>query len=348
MKIETALFELSKSELRHKKQHDKSKSYYAHIPKVTIRNNQVYLFAYDDLVTKYADLLNLASLNDKPAIMLQKHSRYSYVPYHIHDYIEITYVMHGSLDEIIEGKKFHLTTGSIVFLNTQTIHKIGKTTKKDIAINILIKKEFLSDQIISIFPSQAPLAAFFVNCLSIENNQPDFFLVENCHDIKPIILEMIREQYVNKSNKEEILDMLIKIFFLRLLRSNSYNIYNSNQSQINKLLDYIAVNFRNITLNACAKHFNYNPNYLSTMIHNKTGKTFKQLVLEKKFKYINYMLLSSDLPIQEILDNVNVSNSTYFYQKFKKKESCTPTEYRHYYKKIRSTNDADLNWLLKE
>lgn len=31
------------------------------------------------------------------------------------------------------------------------------------------------------------------------------------------------------------------------------------------------------------------------------------------------MLLNSDLPIQEILDSVNVSNSTYFYQKSKKK-----------------------------
>ncbi|MGL5900090.1 MAG: hypothetical protein ACRCZW_10605 [Lactobacillaceae bacterium] len=60
------------------------------------------------------------------------------------------------------------------------------------------------------------------------------------------------------------------------------------------------------------------------------------------------MLLSSDLPIQEILDNVNVSNSTYFYQKSKKKENCTQTKYRHYYLKICSTNDADLNWLLKE
>lgn len=36
------------------------------------------------------------------------------------------------------------------------------------------------------------------------------------------------------------------------------------------------------------------------------------------------MLLNSDLPIQEILDSVNVSNSTYFYQKSKKKLYANP------------------------
>lgn len=330
MNIEAELFELNKSEEKHKKQHDKSKNYYDHVKKINVRGKEVYLFAYDSLLQKDSEILNLSSVSDKPAIMLQKHVRYSYVPYHIHDYIELTYVLHGKFNEIIEGKNFNLTEGSITFLNTHTIHKIGKTEKQDLAINILIKKEFLSDQIISIFPSKTPLAAFFLNCLSVENNRPDFFVIENCPDVKQIILEMVQEQKANSTNEKEILDMLIKIFFLRILRSQSFDIYNSNKSKMTEITDYISVNFRNITLNSCAEQFGFNPNYLSTLIRNKTGTTFKQLVLEKKLKYIEYMLINSNLSIQEILENVNVNNSTYFYKKFKKVKKCTPKEFRKF------------------
>lgn len=328
MNIENELFELSKSEQKHRKQHDKSKAYYEHVGKIKVRGKEVYLFAYDNLLKKNTDTFNLSSLNDKPAIILQRHVRYSYVPYHVHDYIELTYVLHGNFSETIEGKSFHLKEGSITFLNTHTIHKIGKTEKQDLAINILIRKEFLSDQIISIFPTQTRLAAFFLNCLSVENDRPDFFVIEKCPDIKPIVLEMMREQKENSSNKVEILDMLMKIFFLRLLRSQTYDIYNSKSSQMTNIIDYIAVNFRSITLDKCAKHFGFSSNYFSYLIHTKTGKTFKQLVLEKKLKYINYMLVNSILPIQEILDNVNISNSTYFYKKFRELNGCSPKEYR--------------------
>lgn len=40
------------------------------------------------------------------------------------------------------------------------------------------------------------------------------------------------------------------------------------------------------------------------------------------------MLVNSIPPIQEILDNVNISNSTYFYKKFRKLNGCSPKEYR--------------------
>ena len=328
MNIENKLFELSKSEQKHRKQHDKSNAYYEHVGKIKVRGTEVYLFAYDNLLKKNTNILNLSSSNNKPAIILQKHVRYSYVPYHVHDYIELTYVLHGKLNETIEEKSFQLTEGSIAFLNTHTIHRIGKTDKQDLAVNILIRKEFLSDQIISIFPTQTPLAAFFLNCLSVENDRPDFFVIEKCQDIKPIVLEMLREQKENSSNKIEILDMLMKVFFLRVLRSQTYDIYNSKSSQINNIIDYITVNFRSITLDKCAKHFGFSPNYFSHLVHTKTGKTFKQLVLEKKLKYIDYMLVNSVLPIQEILDNVNISNSTYFYKKFRELHGCSPKEYR--------------------
>ena len=93
MNIENKLFELSKSEQKHRKQHDKSNAYYEHVGKIKVRGTEVYLFAYDNLLKKNTNILNLSSSNNKPAIILQKHVRYSYVPYHVHDYIELMAIL---------------------------------------------------------------------------------------------------------------------------------------------------------------------------------------------------------------------------------------------------------------
>ena len=79
MNIENELFELSKSEQKHRKQHDKSKAYYEHVGKIKVRGKEVYLFAYDNLLKKNTDTFNLSSLNDKPAIILQRHVRLSLI-----------------------------------------------------------------------------------------------------------------------------------------------------------------------------------------------------------------------------------------------------------------------------
>ena len=87
MKIENELFELSKSEQKHRKQHDKSKTYYEHVRKIRVRGKEVYLFAYENLLKKNTNIFNLSSLNEKTSIILKIQLSYSYVTYHVHDYI---------------------------------------------------------------------------------------------------------------------------------------------------------------------------------------------------------------------------------------------------------------------
>ena len=66
-------------------------------------------------------------------------------------------------------------------------------------------------------------------------------------------------------------------------------------------LDYIARNIKKkITMDDVSAALRYNKNYLSTKVHQETGKTIRQIVTEEKLKQAAIWLMGSTRPIQEI------------------------------------------------
>ncbi len=67
--------------------------------------------------------------------------------------------------------------------------------------------------------------------------------------------------------------------------------------------------------------------YLSSAIHSATGKTFKELLLEKRLEKAR-QLLKGPAPVEEIIAAVGYDNTSYFYRKFRQRFGLSPREYR--------------------
>ena len=60
----------------------------------------------------------------------------------------------------------------------------------------------------------------------------------------------------------------------------------------------------------------------------KTGKTFTDLMQERRLQQAMYFLKNTDYPVTEICDRVGYKNPTFFYKIFKARFGATPREYR--------------------
>ncbi|WP_058308844.1 response regulator transcription factor [Gracilibacillus massiliensis] len=100
-------------------------------------------------------------------------------------------------------------------------------------------------------------------------------------------------------------------------------------SNIQLLLDYIEENYDNhLTLSTLARHFHFNPSYLSSYFskHHKEG--FSDYLNYIRIKNAMQLLESTDKSISSISEAVGYSDPSYFTKVFKKVTNTSPSTYR--------------------
>lgn len=85
---------------------------------------------------------------------------------------------------------------------------------------------------------------------------------------------------------------------------------------------------RDINLEECAKHFNYNANYLSRWFKKTIGMTYTDFVTSKKMELCKTLLVDSDISVNELAERFGYSSPQNFIRVFKKYTLMTPGQYR--------------------
>ncbi|MFW5992246.1 MAG: helix-turn-helix domain-containing protein, partial [Halanaerobiaceae bacterium] len=111
----------------------------------------------------------------------------------------------------------------------------------------------------------------------------------------------------------------------------SCNIINRVKQYINKYY------YKNLKLKSIAERFYINPAYLGRLFKRETGKCFSHYLNEKRLQTAKNLLERTDLHVYQVARRVGYQNTDYFIIKFKKREQCTPMEYR------RKSNDTEYN-----
>ena len=75
-------------------------------------------------------------------ITVRPHSRFVEFPMHRHNYVEIMYVVQGSITHVIDGSELTLHKGDLLMLNQYVEHAIHRAEYEDIGINFIALPEF--------------------------------------------------------------------------------------------------------------------------------------------------------------------------------------------------------------
>jgi YesN/AraC family two-component response regulator len=123
------------------------------------------------------------------------------------------------------------------------------------------------------------------------------------------------------------------ILFAEMLRVYKGDVNERNYSalkntQITDIIHYIQDQYKTVTLESTARHFNFNSNYLGKVLKKITGNNFIDLVHQIRLSQACILLRNSDVSVQKIANEVGYENINFFYQVFKRKYNCSPAEYR--------------------
>jgi two-component system response regulator YesN len=103
-----------------------------------------------------------------------------------------------------------------------------------------------------------------------------------------------------------------------------------NSVLVSQVKEYIKRNFQNpdLSLNGVSYEFNMSSRYLSRIFKEELGENFIDFIVKLRMSHATYLLLETDLSIQEISEQVGYIHAMSFIRTFKKINGSTPGVYR--------------------
>lgn len=312
----------TKSELRYKAGFQSN--FWEKLPVSYYNDKPVYLFN------------STGSLSDSiHKLSVKKQSRFSPCPLHTHTWVEINYMYSGSCPQTINDQNYILKEGQVILIDTDTPHSTQALGDNDIMISILIDKDYLNTNFFNRMSKDSILSQFFINAIAHNTNHNNYILFHSNHSRRiPIFFkELLCEFFDPSLNSNDMINSLFNLILSELINvyendMEKQNIKLSNKISIIAILRYLEGNFKTCTLDSTATFFNMNPNYLTTLLKQHTGMSYKELVQYQRLKYAEKLLANTQLPITEIANSIGYENISFFYRKFKQAYGCLPKEYR--------------------
>ncbi len=196
-------------------------------------------------------------------------------------------------------------------------------------IGILIRKNAFFREYLPTLASDNNLFKFFLDPQT--NRFSDEFIHLSFGENSAVrnLLELMVMEYADRNeNTQKILKSLTLALFMYTARQyHIENDKNENISLAEQLVEHIMNSSDTITLKEVAGHFGYHQNYISALLRKETGKTFTQIVKEKRMNKAMLLLKGSDLSVEEISAMLGYSDESNFYKAFKEYFGKTPREF---------------------
>lgn len=260
-----------------------------------------------------------------------------FVPAHWHDSIELLYVLDGESIINMEQRSYVLTKGEFIILDSKVIHS---TRSQSFSHFLLIQIPY----------------GFLKTCMP----DIDYIHFQNVCSIPGIPLSegkntatVLPEEKVLTSIRS-ILDGLTELWstrpegyrlkyysyifdFLYLMMTNfridiSQTEYHQTEKYMERLtavMSYVELHYReDISLQDAAGYLALNPSYFTRFFKKYMNMTFMEYLNTIRLRYIYEDLISTDLPIQTILDRNGFTNYKLFMRLFRLTYGCTPSQKR--------------------
>ena len=143
---------------------------------------------------------------------------------------------------------------------------------------------------------------------------------------KKVLIEAV-EGAVQALEKQERAGLIEKVVDKKLVDANTQN--PSNHVPIRKAIDYINNHLQNeLTQKEVADHIHLNASYLSVLFKEHVKLTFSEYVTRRRIQRGKELLMSTNLPINDIAEQSGYKTAKYFIKIFRELEGMTPSAYR--------------------
>lgn len=250
---------------------------------------------------------------------------------HVHDEMEIVYLLSGNLSVIINEEEINMKAGETVFINRLASHHFFRISNDAEYIllqfkpHILYNKKVINVQYLQPFYNTKDFTHYLSS--SINENSTDF--ADCINNIYNYCEDAFAYDIMTQS-------LLIKLLFL-FYKNDIFNIDDNSLTdkakatrRIAKLQEYIEQHFASeLTVSFACEFVNLDYHYFSRLFKQETGKTFIEYVTMIRIIHAQEMLKKTNHPVIYIAQSVGIPNITYFNRVFKNHCGITPRQYRN-------------------
>lgn len=329
-----SLLPLTDKELQYKKHPEISSDFYKN-NNMQITPDGIYRFgSIAKSENIYHGMIGEHVSHHRHNITLCKQTRFSQVPLHTHDYVEVNFVFSGQCTAIINGEKIILEQGEICVLDSEVVHTILPTSETDIILNILMTKSYFNYSFITKISNNNVIAQFILGVINEQeqHNQYILFHTQKAPILHDLITDLFCEYLEPKICSDIAIDCHMQLIFVELTRfwqqQHEYEFRKVRKNYITEILQFIEDHYNSCTLKEISDHFGFHPNSLSRKIRKETGQTFEEIITQYRLQAASFQLTNSNLSINSIAEQCGYSNQKSFYKKFYEKFGCTPGQYR--------------------
>lgn len=280
---------------------------------------------YGAMIPKVSKVINFTKFNSGDITQL-----------HTHDYIELGYVINGSLKQKILGKNIKFQQGELVLLDKNCIHQ-DYLISEDASIIFIGMSNKIFDEAIVEKLGEEKVINFLRKSLLKQKNTKQYLHFKpkdiNNKKIERCLISLIQELQCNDESSRYITKGLV-IRILHLL-STEYTFSLSleqkktmNSFVVDEIKEYIECNYAQIKIKDLVDKFHFNEDYFNRVLKEKEGVTYSEYVQNVRLKEAVKLLSNTDISIQEISQLVGYNNKGYFYKLFSAKYGVTPAMYK--------------------
>lgn len=252
--------------------------------------------------------------------------------YHTHDYLEIMYCNSGSFTfstlDVNKNVNYsrEIKRNEFVIINGNVYHRIAVNGECNIS-NLEFETDTRSKT------SYVDFASFFANTPAIKEllcGKDKFIVLNDFFNFSKTINSFVKYLVNTNEHNAEMIECFTYRTFLEMIDCyKSYTQKNTGIRHIRKAVDYIRNNFsENVSVKSIAEFVGVSKSYLERLFKANFGVTILQYIHERRIEFVKQALLNTDYTVDEICRKYGFQSKPQLIYEFKKKENCTPLQYR--------------------
>jgi AraC-like DNA-binding protein len=267
-------------------------------------------------------------------------------PLHFHQDIEFVYVLKGEINLKCGYFTYRITEGNVFTVNGREVHGLYRTDQDNIVALIQIDNYYFSH-----YFSRLSGSCF----RTFTNDQNDDRLDALRSYFINILLEFLKRE---PGYKRQIIDLIIRLisyldeFFHYFSFENKVvvNARNDNPltvERLGRIINYIyEKHAEKITLESLSRLEHLSTYYISHLITEGTGMSFREFLCFARVEFSEMNLLDTNKKINVIAQEAGFSATSYYIKYFRKWFGMTPDEYRKKY--LRDTKAPNIPARLRQ
>ena len=256
--------------------------------------------------------------------------------YHWHDEIELVMVRSGRVEATLPGQGYTLQPGDILLIDSGEVHSLIPVSEDGLEASwtsVRFSPRLIEERLPEGSTDMENIRTFHGLSIRVCRCSKQWS-EEAASKIRAQIGSICKEEQERRAGWQAA----VRGELYRLMVITARELPNGEEEtprrdmqdlSLKKTLSFLAENYtRDISLKECADAMGFNMNYFSRFFRSHTGIHFHQYLTALRLQKAERLLLSTGLPITEIVYQSGFQNAKTFNRVFKNVHGCSPREFR--------------------